>query len=218
MTGCMYSIQMVTEISLLLVAFLAGITAAIAIGIVRDDFRGDCLIYAQVQYDTPNSFSVHANGTGPKCDFALSVQVIISLIAFLYALYKLVVFFTKRFDIPAFRLIILPVYCIMCFLALIEACLVTVGFTYFCKQLTQTPVRSIVVQCARFQQAHWNIYQGRNFYVRLNLACIGSWISFTCWLILVPMSIMVFVMDRRGSGPKPKEEPPTLPNSENIEP
>ncbi|XP_071487750.1 transmembrane protein 179B-like [Diadema antillarum] len=216
--GCMYMVQMIMEISLLLVAFLAGITAAIAIGIVRDDFRGDCLIYAQVQYDTPNSFSVHANGTAPKCDFALAAQVIISLLGFLYALYKIIVFFTRRFDIPALRLIILPVYCIMCFISLIEACLVTVGFTFFCKQLTQTPIRSIEVECSRFQNAQWNVYQGKNFYVRLNLACIGSWISFACWLILVPMSIMVFVMDRRGTAPKPKEDPISMPNAENQDP
>ena len=33
--SCMYTVQMVMEITLLLVAFLSGITAAIAIGIVR---------------------------------------------------------------------------------------------------------------------------------------------------------------------------------------
>lgn len=177
----------IVEFIILLATFSSGIAVATLIGNSEDDFKGDCVLYADVNYTSPTYFRVAPGNIG-KCSYCVGLQSIAVICAILYALYRAVVFVTKKYDLAGLRFVCVPVYALFTFMVLIQAFIVSVGMKHFCNQLKSEPTYADK-DCRLFQTVEWRFYTGNRFYDTLKMAEGASWVNFFCWCALLVLSI-----------------------------
>ncbi|XP_072017276.1 transmembrane protein 179B-like [Amphiura filiformis] len=178
----------IVEILLLIVAFSSGIAVAALIGSSRNDFLGDCMLYAKVNFTSPTHFTVIPGSVG-KCSYCVGLQSVVITVAFFYALYRTFVLITSK-EISLLRFISVPIFMLLSFLVLIQAFVVSIGLHRFCLGLKSEPSFANT-DCDLFQKVQWQYYDGSEFYDTLRMAEGASWVSFISWCLLLVLGVFI---------------------------
>lgn len=181
---------------------LSGCMAAVPVGITTSNFRGYCVMYADVVNDKIE-FGATAN-----CNFVTYVHVISSVLygGFLGVLYTVAFVKNARGTELVFlrhvltNLAILSINTFVTFLTLVSACVLSVGFTTWCNSLLVNATLHhgyTLSSCLEAQNLDWANVDGSSFYMCFLIATISSWVCLISWLTQTCLNIVVFVQQKR---------------------
>ncbi|XP_033127975.1 transmembrane protein 179-like [Anneissia japonica] len=210
----MDTILLFVQAVLLAGAGLAGFAAAITIGLSRNSFGGNCILYAEANWYNTTVIYFKDLGNNSACQFCVSLQVVASLYALAYAAYTGYIILKNtelRFLVmPAIAINVLLVICIF-----IQACVVSVGFRRFCKSVKNDMNDK---DCSQGSDIDWNTrakpdgsvphdnYDVGKYYQFLTSGQGASWASFLFWLAISILTIIRRIRDKTSTTLDPNSD------------
>ncbi|XP_038066481.1 transmembrane protein 179B-like isoform X2 [Patiria miniata] len=193
--GCL----MITETVLYLAAFFSGLITAITVGISRESFGGDCILFGEVAWCNQTAFAFTQLGSNGVCGFSVGLDIIVAFYALVCCVYHVAVFFkwTKERRWIMLPAIIINAVCLA--LLFIDSCILSIGFNRFCGSLTSGTDTKVTVCSADLSGQNWNrppsckadqkvdhtAYSGGNWFGFLTTAQSASWFSVLFWTLLL---------------------------------
>ncbi|XP_063958582.1 uncharacterized protein LOC129264560 [Lytechinus pictus] len=193
----------ITETTMYFVVGITGLVAAITVGISRDAFSSQCILYSEIKWCNDTAMGFTDLGSNTACSFAVGIEVIASLYAILFGIYYVLVIIGK---IEGLKFLTIPSIIINVAFTLVlfvESCIVSVGFKQFCDGLTAGPH---VKDCSKGSKiSNWNIhghcsekditfkqhdpYSGDLYFGFFTTGQGASWFSVLFWMVITLMSI-----------------------------
>ncbi|XP_003729276.1 transmembrane protein 179 isoform X2 [Strongylocentrotus purpuratus] len=193
----------VTETVMYFVVGITGLVAAITVGISRDAFSNQCILYSEIKWCNDTAMGFTDLGSNTACSFAVGIEVIASLYAIVFGIYYALILVGK---IEGIKYLTIPsiIFNVAFTLVLfVESCIVSVGFKQFCDGLTSGPH---VKDCSKGSKvSNWNIagacidkgyvfmphdtYNGDLYFGFYTTGQGASWFSFLFWMVIALMSI-----------------------------
>jgi len=180
---------------------LCGLLISVPVGVTSNNFRGYCIMYADV-VDDKIMFGATAN-----CTFVTYLHVITSVIyaGLLAVMYTVAVI--KNNKGGEFKLIrhhysnmtFLCLNVFVTFLVLVSACVVSVGFARWCSGLLVNAHAHhgyVLNSCSAAEDLQWENVDGTSFYACYSLATAASWLCLFSWLVQVGLNILVFIQQK----------------------
>ncbi|XP_071962307.1 transmembrane protein 179B-like isoform X2 [Antedon mediterranea] len=215
----MDTVLLFVQAVLLAAAGFAGFAAAITIGISRNSFGGNCILYAETAWFNKTTLYFKDLGNNSACHFCVTLQVIASFYALIYCAYTGYILLKNS----EFRFLVLPAIIVNCCLAcciFIQACVVSVGFRQFCKSVSSGDND---LDCSQGSDIDWNTKAKPDGYVQHDPFDVGkyyqfltsgqntSWLSVLFWVAILCSSIIRRCHDNKiDGGPRSEEEKPIL--------
>ncbi|XP_072028008.1 transmembrane protein 179B-like isoform X2 [Amphiura filiformis] len=196
-------ILILVETFLLFATGFAGLVASIVLGLAKDNFAGDCLLYSEVKWCNSTAFYFTQLGASPSCSFCIGLQVCVSFYALAYGCYHVSVLCQW---VGERRALVLPTIIIDVLVSLfvfIQACVLSVGFKRFCDGFVSgSSIGSKAKSCSYGGKLDWNFkgqcggdkdphnpYAGDNFFQFYSTAQSASWFTLLFWLVLIGITI-----------------------------
>lgn len=183
--------------------FIAGFIVSIPVGVNRWNFQGDCILYADIEWDS-KAFVMHASSPA-NCNFPIYYSVFGMIF---YGLgkgifYAFATFKSIKKPTIGFEMWVMP-YILLngahTFVALIVSCMLSVGFLQFCNGIKEN---ELVTSCGVFANTEWTRYGSSEkfnagpYTSLLAVAQIASWTCFLLFLLQTALCILRFVRNRR---------------------
>ncbi|XP_071962306.1 transmembrane protein 179B-like isoform X1 [Antedon mediterranea] len=210
----MDTVLLFVQAVLLAAAGFAGFAAAITIGISRNSFGGNCILYAETAWFNKTTLYFKDLGNNSACHFCVTLQVIASFYALIYCAYTGYILLKNS----EFRFLVLPAIIVNCCLAcciFIQACVVSVGFRQFCKSVSSGDND---LDCSQGSDIDWNTKAKPDGYVQHDPFDVGkyyqfltsgqgaSWASFLFWLAIAILTIVRRIRDTSSTTLDPNSD------------
>ncbi|XP_045188031.2 transmembrane protein 179-like [Mercenaria mercenaria] len=183
---------------------ITGFIVSIPVGVNRWNFRGRCILYADVKWKD-NYHSQMYSSHSVNCNFPIYYSVF-GMIFYGFGLgifYAFATFKSMRTPEIGYQMWVMP-YILLngvhAFVTLIVSCILSVGFLQFCNRLKE---KDWVKSCGQFANDEWsNPSTGEKFNAGpyttlLAVAQIASWSCLLLFLAQMGLSILRFVRNRR---------------------
>lgn len=187
---------------------MSGLIISIAMGLAKGSFDGSCPLYMEFQERNKVTF-VNSYGTKTSCDFVIYFPVV-GLILYpfaMFALYFYVFFrvFTGTEEAMKYikKIPILIINCVVFFLLLVTACMLSTGRSNTCSSYENAHSFSKVeVTCYSLEMTTWTneTYDTSKLITHIVLAEVTAWVCHI-WVILLilPTAVEMWKMFRNSS-------------------
>lgn len=191
------NILVLTEVTIFLLSFILSFMIFVPLGINRQEFDGNCLLYAKGHWNTsakggtPQLIDVDW-GPDSACGSNVFMGVFLMLISLFYIVKDSVHLFSNTGSswLSTFISAILSIIILLMMFA--SSLTLSLGFHKWCKLLTQ-PV-TLIYDCATadfvsFAEELKDV-KTKNFYTEFKMAEFANWTSFVCWIFLTVISLV----------------------------
>ncbi|XP_072171398.1 transmembrane protein 179B-like [Diadema setosum] len=198
--GLLRSLTIFGEMILLVGVVGTSLASVITIALLKGDFEGGCPLYPTIS-DGGDKVFIVLNDVS-NCNYVITFNAIALLAVILIGLPRAMELMKKKKSITGstiFQFVIVILCAVIALLALVSACIVTVGFKDLCDGMVSYYPYS---RCVDFQRSEWEYYDGSNFYDYLSAAQVASWLSFLFWLLVGVASFLLLTFLRQTSRPE----------------
>ncbi|XP_072162949.1 transmembrane protein 179-like [Diadema setosum] len=216
----------VIETIMYFVVGITGLVAAVTVGISRNAFSGECILYSKITWCNETAMGFTELGSHTSCSFAVVVQCVASFYAIAFGVYYILILLNKIEGLKFLTLPSIVINVAFALLLFVESCVVSVGFKQFCSGLTSSP--GTVSDCSKGSSVkNWNIqtpcadpslvykehpsYSGSSYFGFFTTAQSASWFSVLFWVIIAIISIIRRVRDKPTLDPG-SDKAPISPN------
>ncbi|XP_071963158.1 transmembrane protein 179B-like [Antedon mediterranea] len=195
------TIVLILEILLLYTTSFAGLSIAILVGKTKNDFKGQCILGADVRWNTSSNFVIYTDASNAsKCAFCMGLHIVLLIFSLVYATYWLVTLILRKEGVRIFQIITIFLYAAFTFLVFVQAGVLTRGLNRFCDGLTSGDMGSHIESCQESQDlVRWKGLKGSDFYSMLKKTQTASWFSAFVWMILLCLTGFRRIYEMRQS-------------------
>ncbi|PIK62735.1 putative transmembrane protein [Apostichopus japonicus] len=199
------------ETLLLAAGGLCGLIVAICVGISKNGFDGNCILFSTFEYCNATAGDFTYLGKPGSCHFVILSEVLVAFYVLLYALYHACYLAEKMKEYHRLMLPAVVISIISLVAVFVSACLLSIGFKRFCGSLNGREEFGVKLACSAVPK--WNLhpkcgkdflphkdFTSGNYYSLMTTAQGAAWFGFLFLLVALISLILRRIMYKPAVG------------------
>lgn len=182
------NVLLVSQIAGYVIAFILSLCIILPMSLHQEDFKGHCLLFSTGNWQESDGQFQVSWASQAYCNYTIFVGVLLFVISAVQ-IYRMYMFVRKGTDssfLSAFVDVIGSIF--LCFLTVIAALMITLGFMTWCQNMTERFPSCEMVAGNSIDKKDG--IDTTRFYIELGTAQFGVWASFSCWVGLSVFALL----------------------------